>query len=146
MEDGLWAALSKGNKAGMISAVSTAVYLSFYFLAVKKHFGKTLFTLLMISNIANLAVITAKTFEGLIFPKLAVQNYRWSFSLMLFIVEIILAVPVFLYMRKVYTPAVEKEPSGFEWKYLWLIPATFYVMWYYAFYGNKTRSSLEIAL
>ncbi len=143
---GMWAALSKGNKAGMISAVSTAVYLMFYFLAVKKHFGKTLFTLLMISNIANLAVITAKSFEGLIFPKLAIQNYRWSFSLMLFIVEFILAVPVFLYMRKVYTPAVEKEPSGFEWKYLWLIPATFYLMWYYAFYGNKTRSSLEIAL
>lgn len=23
----------------------------------------------------------------------------------------------------------EKEPSGFEWRYLWLIPATFYVMW-----------------
>ena len=26
------------------------------------------------------------------------------------------------------------------------IPATFYVMWYYAFYGNASKSSLEIAL
>lgn len=143
---GAWAAFSTGNNAGKISAVSTVLYAAFYFLAVKKHFGKTFFTLLMISNIANLAVISAKTAEGLLFPALAVQSYRWSFSLMLFIVEAILSVPLFLYMKTVYTPAVEKEPSGFEWRYLWLIPATFYVMWYYAFYGNISRTSLEIAL
>lgn len=139
---GAWAAFSTGNNAGKISAVSTVLYAAFYFLAVKKHFGKTFFTLLMISNIANLAVISAKTLEGLLFPALAVQSYRWSFSLMLFIVEAILSVPLFLYMKTVYTPAVEKEPSGFEWRYLWLIPATFYVMWYYAFYGNISRTSL----
>ena len=43
-------------------------------------------------------------------------------------------------------PAVEKEPSGFEWRYLWLIPSTFYLMWYFAFYGVASRSALEIAL
>ena len=143
---GTWAAFSSKNNAGTISAVSTILYAAFYFLTVKKHFGKTLFTLLMISNIANFAVISAKTAEGLLFPSLATQSYRWSFSLMLFIAEAILAVPLFLYMKKVYTPAVEKEPSGFEWRYLWLIPATFYVMWYYSFYGNTRQTSLEIAL
>ena len=143
---GAWAAFFSAGRSGLISAISTVIYAAFYFLAVKKHFGKTFFTLLMISNIANLAVISAKTLEGLLFPTLAVQSYRWSFSLMLFIVEAILSVPLFLYMKTVYTPAVEKEPSGFEWRYLWLIPATFYVMWYYAFYGNISRSSLEIAL
>ena len=143
---GAWAAFFSAGRSGLISAISTVIYAAFYFLAVKKHFGKTFFTLLMISNIANLAVISAKTLEGLLFPTLAVQSYRWSFSLMLFIVEAILSVPLFLYMKTVYTPAVEKEPSGFEWRYLWLIPATFYVMWYYAFYGNISRTSLEIAL
>lgn len=143
---GAWAAFAPGNIAGTVSAVSTVLYAAFYFLAVKKHFGKTFFTLLMVSNIANLAVISAKCAEGQIFPALAMQSYRWSFSLMLFIVEILFAVPLFLYMKTVYTPAVEREPSGFEWRYLWLIPATFYVIWYYAFYGNISRSSLEIAL
>ena len=143
---GAWAAFTPEDNAGTVSAVSTLLYAAFYFLAVKKHFGKTLFTLLMISNLANLAVISAKTAEGIVFPDLALQSYRWSFSLMLFICEIILAVPIFLYMKKVYAPAVGKEPSGFEWRYLWLIPATFYVIWYYAFYGNISRSSLEIAL
>lgn len=126
---GVWAAFFPGGNVGRISFVSTLLYAVFYFLAVRKHRGKTLFTLLMLSNLANLAVIAAKCLEGLLFPSLAVQNYRWSFSLMLLAVETLLAVPLFLYMKRVFTPAVEKEPSGFEWRYLWLIPATFYVMW-----------------
>lgn len=110
---GFWAAFYAGKNAGLVSAVSTILYAVFYFLAVKKHFGKTIFTLLMISNLANLAVIS---------------------------------VPLFFYIKYIYTPAVEKEPSGFEWRYLWLIPATFYFMWYYAFYGNVSSTGLEIAL
>ena len=143
---GAWAAFWPNGKAGTISAVSTVLYALFYFLAVKKHFGKTLFTLLMISNIANFAVISGKCLEGLLFPQLALQSYRWSFSLMLLLMEGLLSIPQVLYMKRLYTPAVEKEPSGLEWRYLWLIPATFYVMWYFAFYGNSSYSSLEIAL
>lgn len=143
---GAWAAILPSSKVGIVSAVSTILYAAFYFLAVKKHIGKTLFTLLMISNIANLVVVSAKCIEGLLFPELAVQSYRWSFSLMLLAVEMLLAVPIFLYMKYVFTPAVEWEPSGFEWKYLWLIPATFYLVWYAAFYGVVSRTALEIAL
>lgn len=143
---GAWVAFVPGDHAAFASALSTILYAAFYFLAVKKRFGKTFFTLLMISNLANLAVISAKCFEGLLFPALATQSYRWSFSLMLFAVETVLAVPIFLYMKSVFTPAVEREPSGFEWRYLWLIPTTFYLMWYFAFYGVASRSALEIAL
>lgn len=143
---GVWVSFVPGNHAAIASALSTALYAAFYFLAVKKHFGKTLFTLLMLSNLANFAVISAKCLEGILFPAFAMQSYRWSFSLMLFAVEIILSVPIFLYMKSVFTPAVEKEPSGFEWRYLWLIPTTFYIIWYFAIYSVVSRSALEIAL
>lgn len=143
---GVWVSFVPGNHAAIASVLSTALYAAFYFLAVKKHFGKTLFTLLMLSNLANFAVISAKCLEGILFPALAMQSYRWSFSLMLFAVEIILSVPIFLYMKTVFTPAVEKEPSGFEWRYLWLIPTTFYIIWYFAIYSVVSRSALEIAL
>lgn len=65
---GAWVSFVPGNHAAIASALSTALYAAFYFLAVKKHFGKTLFTLLMISNLANFAVISAKCIEGLLFP------------------------------------------------------------------------------
>lgn len=143
---GAWVSFVPGNHASLASALSTILYAAFYFLAVKKHFGKTFFTLLMLSNLANFAVVSAKCAEGLLFPDLAIQSYRWSFSLMLLAVEGILAFPVFRYVKSVFTPAVEREPSGFEWKYLWMIPATFYIVWYFAIYGIISRSSLEIAL
>ena len=143
---GLWAAFFSGGKAALASAVSTAVYVVFYFIAVKVNFGKALFTLLMISNMANFVVAVAKCIEGKIFPELAVQLYRWSFSLIMFFVLAVVWTPLFIYTKKVYTPAVEKEPTGIEWRYLWLIPATFYLIWYYMLYNNSGKSSLETAL
>lgn len=143
---GVWAALFPSGRSGLISAVSTALYTVFYFLSVKVVWGKALFTLLMISNTANLVVIGSKCIEGFIFPELALESYRWSFSLVTAVVELFVLTPIFLYIKKVYAPAVEKEPSGFEWKYLWLIPATFYLLWYYEIYANKSQSSLHVAL
>lgn len=143
---GVWAALFSSGRSALISAVSTVLYTAFYFLSVKVAWGKTLFTLLMISNTANFVVISSKCIEGLIFPSYAVQSYRWTFSLVTFIVELIVLTPIFIYVKRVYTPAVEKEPSGFEWRYLWLIPATFYLLWYYEIYASKTQSSLNFAL
>lgn len=143
---GAWAEMVPNSQVGVVSAASTLLYAAFYFFAVKKHPGKLLFLLLMVSNLANLTVICAKCLEGQFFPELAVQSYRWSFALMLLVVEAVLAIPVFLYTKTVLTPAMEREPSGFEWKYLWLIPATFYLIWYGVFYGVVARSALEIAL
>lgn len=143
---GLWAAFFSGGKAAFASAVSTAVYVVFYFIAVKVNFGKALFTLLMISNTANFVVAVAKCIEGIFFPDLAVQSYRWSFSLIMLFVLAVVWIPLFIYTKKVYTPAVEKEPTGIEWRYLWLIPATFYLIWYYMLYNNNGKSSLETAL
>ena len=142
---GLWATFFSGGKTALASAVSTVLYAVFYFIAVKVHFGKAIFTLLMISNTANFAVAASKCIEGVFFPYLAVQSYRWSFSLIMFFVLAIVWIPLFVYTKKVYTPAVEKEPTGIEWRYLWLVPATFYLIWYYMLYNNG-KSSLETAL
>ena len=143
---GMWAAFFSHGNAGLISVASTALYAIFYFFAVNVPVGKTLFTLLMISNVANLAVISSKCIEGYLFPELARQSYRWSLSFVFFLVEIILCVPLFFYIKKIYKPAVEQKSSGMEWHYLWIIPCTFYLMWNYTIYGNANRSSLESAM
>ena len=143
---GIWAAFFSHGNTGLISVASTALYAIFYFFAVNVPVGKTLFTLLMISNVANLAVISSKCIEGYLFPELARQSYRWSFSFVFFLVEIILCVPLFFYIKKIYKPAIEQKSSGMEWHYLWIIPCTFYLMWNYTIYGNANRSSLESAM
>ena len=128
-----------------LSAVSTAVYLLFFFIAVKARFTKVLFVLLLLSNIANFCVTAAKCLEGIFFPALAVQAYRWSFSAFLVLVEAITLVPLFFYIRKTFSQVLNKEIGNATWRFLWLIPATFYVIWFYQLYMSK-ETALEIAL
>lgn len=63
----------------------------------------------MISNTANFVVAASKCIEGKIFPEMAVQPYRWSFSLIMLVVLAVVWIPLFIYTKKVYTPAVEKS-------------------------------------
>lgn len=142
---GLLAASLPAAVKGIISAISTFVYFVFYFLAVRAHPGKILFTLLMLSNIANLLVVTSKCIEGLLFPALAVQSYRWSFSVILLAEQLLLLPPLFFYMQKIYTNTIKKDIASSVWHYLWLIPATFYLLWFYHLY-SKEKTALEISL
>ena len=143
---GLLACFSIGNISAVLSLISTLSYAFFYFTVIRKSPGQLLFVLLMISNIANLVVITAKCLEGQFFPDFALLPYRYSMSLFMVIVEIFILIPVFIFLKKVITPAISCSQSFHEWRYLWLIPATFYLIWYYMVYGNSTLSGLEIAL
>lgn len=136
---------SNGHQ-GTISILNTMIYAIFYFSMVKAHFGKTLFTLLLLSNAADFVVESSKCFEGIFFPQMAMQQYRWTFSLMMFIVEVIFLTPMFFYMKNIVTPAMQKFETGFEWNYLWLIPATFYVTWFYNVYNKGKMTTLELAL
>ena len=143
---GLLSALHPGQFQGLLSLTSTAIYAIFYFVAVKVSFGKKLFTLLMLSNVVNMAVIGAKYMEGLVFGReMALQAYRWTFSLCLVIVIFLVAVPLSLYFHKYYSDGINKDAGAPSWNYLWLIPATFYLLWYYLNYKNGS-AALENAL
>lgn len=139
--DVLWPDINKT----LLNLVSTIVYFVFYFWAVKAHLGKTLFTLLMLSGIANFIVVCSKCLEGYFFPALARQPFRWSYSVMMLLVQLFILVPLFFYIRNIYTNAIEKETNPVLWRYLWLVPATFYLLGHYHLYGN-TKTSTEIAL
>ena len=94
---GVWAGFFANGNAGLISAVSTLSYFVFFFLAIRTHWGKILFTLLMLSNIANFIVICSKCIEGQFFPELALQSYRWSFSIVMIVIELVILLPLFFY-------------------------------------------------
>ena len=105
--DVLWPDINKT----LLNLVSTIVYFVFYFWAVKAHLGKTLFTLLMLSGIANFIVVCSKCLEGYFFPALARQPFRWSYSVMMLLVQLFILVPLFFYIRNIYTNAIEKETN-----------------------------------
>ncbi len=142
---GVLSAFSTVN-AGILSAASTIIYASFYFLTIKAHFGKTLFILLMLSNTANFIVACSKCIEGFLAPENAQEPYRWTLSAAMILVEVICLIPLFFYIKKTFSPLVGKASSKPIARYLWLIPAIFYFIWFYHFYIGEQSSSLELAL
>ena len=134
-----------GQHVNILSAVNTGVYAVLYFAAVKAHWGKKLFTLLMLSNVANFIVVGSKCLEGVLFGDLALESYRWSFSVCMVIVHLLITLPLFFYFRKIYSDGINKASGAKSWYYLWLIPATFYLMWFHHLYGRE-ETSLEICL
>lgn len=143
---GMTAAFLPAVDTALLSFVSTILYALFYFTAVKAAFGKALFTLLMLSNAASLVVTCSKCAEGMLFGRaMAMQPYRWTYSLCLLIVSVIVTVPLFLYFRKYYSDGISKQAGAASWNYLWLIPGTFYLLWFWHFYGNE-KTALEISL
>lgn len=131
---------------GILSAASTVIYASFYFVAIKAHFGKTLFFMLILSNTANFIVSCSKCIEGFIAPTNALEDYRWTFSAVMILVEILYLIPLFFYIKKIFPPLVENDSVKLIARYLWLIPAIFYFIWFYHFYIGEHESSLELAL
>lgn len=139
---GICAAFEINN--AMLSILSTALYAIFYFTATKVYFGKSLFTLLILSNMANLVMVFAKCLEGILFGSMAYESYRWTNSFCMLIGHLLFTTPVAVYFYKSYSVSINK-PHNNVWRYLWLVPATFYLAWYWHLYGQG-RSSLEVAL
>lgn len=139
-----WASLFSPNNAP-ISFLNTFIYALFFFLAIKAHPGKLLFILLMLSNMANQIVFSAKCLEGFLFPTLALQNQRWSFSVTSILAQIVFLPPFFLFLKKHFRETVTAQVQNKLWNYLWLIPGTFYLFWFYLAYFNSL-SGISLAL
>ena len=127
----------------VMSLLSTFIYAGFLFLVVKDNVGRLSFVLLVLANLGNLVSICAKCMEGMLFGELALQNYRWSMLLCMVVMHLLITLPVTIYMRRYFTSRVPIHTK--YWAYLWIIPATFYAIWYYHLYFAG-HSSQEIAM
>lgn len=143
---GLFAGYGSHNAISLISLISTFLYIFFYFLCVKAKFGKSLFILLMLSNISNFIVSLSKCIEGILFPDMATDVYRWTFCITTIFTQLIVLTATSIFINKIFRPVLLLKNQDYLWRYLWLVPSTFYLIWYYDIYFNSTLSSLELAL
>ena len=136
----------------LFDVVFSLLYIVFIFLAIREPVGKLVFTVLVLMNLGNLVIMVAKCLEGLLFGELAQLRYHWTYAMMMFAVLCVL-LPVFylLIFKDIASDpdapvkSVEPSSSGYMWRYLWLIPAVFYLIWTQHFYTSG-KSSLETAL
>ena len=127
----------------VLSLFSTVIYAAFYFFAIKHDIGCLSFVLLVFSNLGNLVSVSAKCIEGMIFGDIALEPYRWTMCVCMLMMHAVVTVPVGFYIRKFFTGEIPIQTRS--WHYLWIIPATFYAIWYYHLYFSG-QTALMVAL
>ncbi len=130
---------------GLLSLACTACHALFLALFIKNHYGKAVFTILVLTNISNFVVVASKCLEGFLFPTLALQHHRWSNSVTMLAMELVVLIPLAFYFDRVYCKALEKKAPTVLWRYLWLIPLTFYAVWFRNFYFSQ-EGAMTLAL
>lgn len=132
----------------IVDIVLSLLYIGFTFLVIRDHPGKLLFTVLVLLNLGNLGVVCGKCLEGQLFPELAQQVYRYTFFLCkLPLQAILLPLSYHLIFRDIRSTGEDDEAfpekqAAQHWKYLWLVPGVFYLIWMLNFY-NSGRTVLE---
>ncbi len=130
--------LSNSNPGFLILVVFTLLF-------IKDHWGKSIFTMLMLNNISTFVVTLAKYLEGIFFGDHALQLHRWTNIITLAAVAAAVLIPLFFYIKYVYLQAVRQDISKKTWRLLWLVPFTFYAVWFRnSFYTTENHELLSL--
>ncbi len=118
---------------------------AFTILLIKDNWGKSLFTMLMLNNISCLVVTAAKYLESIIFGEYALQLHRWTNITTLVAVAAAVLIPLFFYIKHIYMKAVHQDISKKTWHLLWLVPFTFYAVWFRnSFHATENHELLSL--
>lgn len=128
----------------MVDLAGGVVYFVFLVYLFKVPLTRLLFFLLAYSGYGNFFVVMGKRLECLYSIPMAMQRYRWTFSLCVLLVEVVTLPILYICLFKPFASLVDNYSR--LWRYLWLVPATFYViwaLWFYAFPVSVLERSTE---
>ena len=112
-------------------------------IAIKQHIGKLAFTVLALSSLGDLVVVTAKFLEGLFFRERAEEGYFFTYHLFILIVLAVVLPLIYLLVFKdigsdpMYTDSKNGRAVKQPWRYLWLVPAVFFLITLQHYYEGK---------
>lgn len=127
------------------SILNTGVFLLCYFLLIREKLGKMVFTLMMLTNFGNFILVASTYLSSILWGSNTNTPDHWTTAVSMVIVQFFILLPLASYYKKYYAPAINAEYDA-VWNYLWVIPATFYIIWYFILYYVADCSSYEMAL
>lgn len=101
--------------------ISLAAQTLFGLLVIQAPAGKTLFQALTTAELAVLVSAATKALETLLFPAQAAEFCRWSYLLLMLVVEAPVLICYFLYLLRPMEDTLCSDGSS-AWKTLWLVP------------------------
>lgn len=132
------------ENSSLVNLIWSAGYLISYWIVIREPVGKTSFVMLVLLTLNNFNIVASKCLESYLFPAFAMERFHFSNALTMLITELLTVAPHFVTLRRRYVPAMKRSSNTFLWRYLWLIPATFYFLWHYHIHFDSA-SSLEVA-
>ncbi len=142
----MWIAFQTNGLVGASSIVQTLLMAIFLMLVIKAPISKKLFTLFLMLGVGTMISSISKSLEGLLFPALARQIYRYSFSLCIVIVTAALSLPIGIFLKRAILPVFNIDHTDQDWRYLWMIPCSFYCTQFCTLYLIRDRTAMEITL
>lgn len=122
--------------ASAASTIWILLYLGFYLLCVRTEIGKLFFVQLIILNYGSLIAIIYSYILTYCFSQRNARPYSFSSSLLLGFLYLISAPLLCLIMYKKIKPLMETPENNKYWSFLWLVPATFCLSYYYNLYSG----------
>lgn len=135
-----------GIPAPLLTLLGASLDIAACFLLIRASAGKIVFLFLLLSNVANLLSSLSKCIEGLLFHGQAAESYHLTHSLLLLLLALVAVPLLYLYMRRYYAAGFAQNKDGGHWNYLWLIPLTFYFIWFYHLYSDAHGSAHDLLL
>lgn len=127
--------------SGLATLISLFLYIVFFPLAVDAHYGKLLFVLFSVIAYANFCVITSKYIEALLWPYQALHNNPGlTNSLVMAILLALTYYPISLLMGVHLRNTFSLSSTEHFWKYLWILPFLFYVVYASSMYLSEVSS------
>ena len=136
----------------LFNITRSGCYVGFIFFVLKEHLGKLVFTVLTLSDLSDFAVFCGKCLKGIFFPEYSSITYHFTFSLFMLLVLVFeLPLVYLLVFRNICTHGEtaeleDQEKAGdFMWRYLWLVPAVFYMISMQFFYGSPSSGQRDLS-
>lgn len=121
--------------AATLTVLWIVLYLGFYIITIKSQVSKLLFVLLNILNYTSFIVIIFSHFAHYRFTSIANHPYSLTASATLAFMYMISYPVIYKMMQKMQILITFPENNRY-WKFLWMIPATFCLSYYYNLYAN----------
>lgn len=121
--------------AAALTVLWIVLYLGFYILSVKSQISKLLFVLLTILNYTSFIVIIFSHCTYYRFARITDYPYSLTSTVILALCYLVSYPVIYKMMHRIQTLISFPETNSY-WKFLWMIPATFCLSYYYNLYAN----------
>lgn len=122
--------------ATVLTVVWVLLYLAFYIICIKASIKKLLFVLLIILNYGSFVAIIYSHILSRYFSAASGRPYSFSSCLILGLIYLVSYPVIFRMMQYKIRPLMEAPENNRYWSFLWLVPATFCLSYYYNLYSN----------